>query len=289
LEKNNVILITGAAGKTGLAILSQLAQRGAATRAFIRADHQAPSVLQAGASEVVVGDILSEGDLKHACAGVLAIYHICPNVHPDEFAIGQRLMAAAQLTGVRQLAYHSVLHPQTHTMAHHWEKLKVEEAIFESGLDFTILQPCAYFQNLLAYRQSILESGAYTIPYDTASRLSLVDLEDVAQAAATVLIEPGHAGAIYELAGPQTLSSDDVAEQLSTFLQKPVAAEQMTLSTWANQAVTSGLPDYSRTTLLSMFDYYDRNGFIGNPTMLSALLGRAPSTFTDFLERDWVK
>ena len=63
-----------------------------------------------------------------------SVYHVCPNVSPDEIAIGRVSIAAARSAGVEHFVYHSVLHPQTEAMPHHWLKLRVEEALITSGL-----------------------------------------------------------------------------------------------------------------------------------------------------------
>ena len=282
-----MILLTGAAGKTGLAILKQLTASSSQVRAFVRRPEQADQVRAAGAAEVVVGQFEAASDLAKAVAGIERVYHICPNVHPDEFEIGQTLLAAAQAAGVQHIVYHSVLHPQTRAMAHHWEKLRVEEAIFESELDFTILQPCAYFQNLLAFRQTILDTGQYTIPYSTTCRLSLVDLEDVALAAASVLLNPGHTGAIYELAGPHPLSAQEMVAEISQYTGRSVQATASDPVEWERRARQDGLPEFARNTLLQMFSYYDKFGLIGNPRALENLIGRPAMPFRAFLKREF--
>ena len=144
-----MILITGAGGKTGRALIEALSN-GEAVRAFVRRPEQAAEVRRLGAQEVVAGELLDEGTIRSAMKGARAVYHICPNMNPDEAAIGRLVIQAAQDAGVEHFVYHSVLHPQTQKMDHHWQKLRVEEMLFESGLTFTILQPAPYMQNLLA-------------------------------------------------------------------------------------------------------------------------------------------
>jgi len=178
-----------------------------------------------------------------------------------------------------------VMHPQTEAMAHHWNKLRVEEALFESGLAYTILQPASYMQNLLGGWRAIVEHGVYTVPYSVEARMSMVDLEDVAEAAAAVLTEHDHLGATYELAGPDALTQTQVAEILSKHLKRPVRAEHLTIEAWTRQAQASGMGEYQIETLVKMFHYYDRHGFWGNPRTLSHLLGRTPTKFETFVER----
>jgi uncharacterized protein YbjT (DUF2867 family) len=241
------ILITGAAGKTGRAVIRALAQRGRAVRALVRRPDQGPVVEALGAQEIVAGDMRDAATLSRAAEGVRAIYHICPNVSPDEVSIGGVAIAASRVAGVEHFVYHSVLHPQTKSMPHHWLKLRVEEQLLASGVPYTILQPAAYMQNVLAQWGQITEQGIFPVPYHVETRLGMVDLLDVAKAAAVVLTEPGHTGATYELAGPEG--------------------------------------EYQVTTLLKMFRYYDQHGFWGNPNVLRWLLGRPATMFDAFVAR----
>jgi len=280
-----MILVTGAAGKTGQAVIRTLTAKGEKVRALVHRPEQTRTVEELGAQEVVVGDMRLQATMDRAARGAQAIYHICPNVHPDEIAIGQTVIAAARSAGVEHFVYHSVLHPQTEAMPHHWQKLRIEEHLFESGLPRTILQPTAYMQNLLAHWGQIVEQGTYSVPYAVETRLSLVDLEDVAEAAALVLTEPGHVGATYELVGTEGMSQTEVAAILSQQLGCPVCAQVVSLEAWAQRAGAAGLGDYQVETLLKMFRYYERYGFWGSPRVLGWLLGRPPTTLVDFVER----
>jgi uncharacterized protein YbjT (DUF2867 family) len=281
------VAITGAAGKTGRALVAALGWRGVPVRALVRKENQAAAMRAAGAVEVVIGDMQDAAALDRLLAGAGALYHISPNMHPDEVAIGRAALAALQRAGGMRLVYHSVLHPQTEAMPHHWAKLRVEEAILAASVPFTILQPAAYMQNVLAQRRAIVEEGRYPLPYATSTRLGMVDLLDVAEAAARVLTEAGHDGAIYELAGPDTLTQDAVAAHLAAAVGRPVRAEAVPQAAWEASARAQGLPEYAVRTLWAMFAYYEAHGFGGNPTVLRLLLGRAPTTFATFARREF--
>jgi uncharacterized protein YbjT (DUF2867 family) len=280
-----MILVTGAAGKTGRAVIRALTAKGEAVRALLHRPEQVQLVEEVGAREVVVGDMRVQATMDQAAQGVRVVYHICPNVSPDEVNIGQVAIGAARSAGVEHFVYHSVLHPQIEAMPHHWQKLRVEEQLFESGLCYTILQPTAYMQNVLAHWDQIMEQGVYPVPYAVETRLGMVDLEDVAEAASVVLTEPGQAGAVYELAGAEVLSQVEVAAILGQQLGRPVRAEVVPLEIWERRARESGLGDYQVEALVKMFRYYERYGFWGNPRVLSWLLGRPPTTFAAFVER----
>lgn len=277
-----MILVTGAAGKTGRAVLDALAKTDRPARAWLRRPEQAQDVM---AATTVVGDLEDSGLWREACRGIEALYLICPNMHPREFQIARMAIQAAHRGGVKRFLYHSVLHPQTEEMPHHWQKLRVEEEIFRSGLPFTILQPCAYMQNLLAYRQQIESGGIYPVPYSVRSRFALVDLAGVALAAARILTEEGHAGAIYELSGPANLSSEELAQTLADRMGRKVQAVQTPLDEWESAAAAAGIPGESIRSLSAMFRYYDRHGLVGNGKVLGWLLGRRPTSFRQFAAR----
>lgn len=280
-----MILVTGASGKTGQAIVAALAHAGAPTRALVRRPSQVDELTSLGAREVMAADMRLAADLRRAVENMRAVYHICPNVNPDEVEIGRSVIAAAKEAHVDHLVLHSVLHPQTERMPHHWNKLRVEEALFESGLDFTVIQPSAYMQNLLSGWKLITEAGIMRNPYPVETRLSLVDLGDVAEVAAIVLTERGHTGATYELTGTPPFSQTEVAEILSDALGRPVRAETEPIAAWEARALAAGLSDDQRDMLTKMFEYYARHGLTGNPNTLRWLLGREPTALVEFVRK----
>jgi NAD(P)H dehydrogenase (quinone) len=278
-----MILVTGAAGKTGRAVVAALAAKGAGVRALVRRPEQAADLAALGAAEVSVGNFEDRGALDRAAAGARAIYHICPNVSAAEFAYAQAVAEAARAERVGRFVYHSVLHPQIEAMPHHFAKMRVEDMLFASGLDLTILQPAAYMQNILGAWPGIVADGVLRVPYPAATRLSLVDLDDVAAAAAIVLTEDGHAGATYELVGTDPLSQIEVAAAIGAALGREVRAEAEPLAQWEERARAGGMGEHERNTLAAMFRYYAAHGLIGNSNTLGFLLDRRPHGLAEFL------
>jgi uncharacterized protein YbjT (DUF2867 family) len=278
------VLVSGAGGKTGRAVIAALTARGVSVRAMLRRSEQTEPIRAIGAQEVVIGDIRRRSCWASAVAGVQSVYHICPNIHPEEYAIGRTAIEVARAAACERFVFHSVLHPQTQGMPHHAQKLRVEEELLQSGLAYTILQPAAYMQNVLVGWPDIVEHGRYRIPYAASTRLGMVDLADVAEAAARVLIEPTHNGAIYELAGPEVLDQSEVADRLTSKLGHQVQVDVMSPGAWEAQQHAVGLGDYQIDALRKMFDHYERHGFWGNPSVLAWLLGRPPRSFAAFLD-----
>ena len=283
-----MILITGATGKTGQAVIDALAVRGGhRLRALVQPGRQrsAAAIKISAQAEIMVGDLLNADTLAAAFCGVHALYHICPNVHPQEVAIGQNVIGAARAARVTHFVYHSVLQPQVEAMPHHWSKMRVEEMLCAAQLPFTILQPSAYMQNLLPDWQTITANGVHSVPYPPETRLSLIDLADLAAVAALVLTEPGHFGATYELCGTPGLTQTQLAESLNRQLNRLVRTETVSLNDWEKAARARGLNDYAVATLLAMFRYYALHGLSGSPNVLRWLLAREPTTLAAFVQR----
>jgi NAD(P)H dehydrogenase (quinone) len=123
------------------------------------------------------------------------------------------------------------------------------------------------------------------VPYPVETRLSLVDLDDVAEAAATVLTNTGHAGATYELVGTPPLNQAELAETFGRALGKTIRAEAESIEAWEQRARGAGMDDYQRETLIKMFRAYARDGLKGNPNVLGWLLGRPPTALASFAAR----
>ena len=280
-----MILITGASGKTGKALVKALSMVESVC-AFVHREEYVSVLKSLGADKVMVGDLRDESAIGRAMQAARSVYHICPNMSPNEMVIGRFTIAAARKSSIERFVYHSVLHPQVEKMNHHWQKLRVEEMIFESGLPFTILQPAPYMQNLLAGWKNISEDGVLRIPYSINSKFSFVDLEDVAEAAQTVLTEPGYSHAIYELVGTLPMSHVEIAEICSGVLKREVRAEKEEIRVWRLRAERNlGMSEHALENLVKMFEYYDQWGLTGNPNVLRWVLKRAPTSLGVFIHR----
>lgn len=277
-----MILVTGAGGKTGKAVVKALSNVESVCALVYREAH-VPALTALGVEEVVIGDLHNPDTIRAALQNVRCVYHICPNMNPDEVLIGHVVIDEARRAHTEHFVYHSVLHSQTEKMTHHWQKMRVEEMLFESGLPFTVLQPAAYMQNILLNWKNITEQGLLRVPYSVNSKFSFVHLDDIAEAAKIVLTEPNHRNAIYELAGTGPMSYAEMAEIFGRKLKRAVRAEKETIQDWKLRAGNIG--EYAVENLAKMFDYYDQWGLPGNPNTLRWLLKREPTSFDAFVQQ----
>lgn len=271
-----VVLVMGASGKTGRSVTGALAARGFSVRAAVRSPDSASTVYAAGASELAVLDPETGAGLERALEGVWGVYHLAPNVHPDEVGMAERVTAAAVAAGAGRLVFHSVLNPDDASMPHHLRKARAEEVVRTGGVPWTVLRPAAYHQNLVPAALA----GELAVPYALDSPFSNIDLGDVAAVAATVLSEPGHEGQVYALAGPEALTVREMAARASEVLGRTVAAVETDRGAWET-GPGAALPDAARQDLLAMFESYDREGLVGGSAWLWALLGHLPTTWAE--------
>jgi uncharacterized protein YbjT (DUF2867 family) len=286
VEKRDMapVLVTGASGRTGRRVVKALAARGASVRVFIRRENA--ELRSLGATEIAIGDLLDRGSLAAAMHGAGQVLHICPPMHPQEDAIARDMIEIATRANGGRFVLYSVLHPLLADVPHHARKLAAERALVDSGLDYTILQPGRYMQQLLPIWKNVLATGVHDMPFATTARFSVVDLDDLAEAAARVVTEPGHQGATYQLAGPEHLSQDDMAEILSELLGRPIRAARKPPQDMRREAAAAGMPAERIETMVRMNAHYDGHGLIGNANVLRWLIGRPPTTFRDFVRRE---
>ena len=272
-----MIVVTAAGGPTGAAVVGALWSRGRRVRAVVSGTRDRPE-LTALAADVVAADLRNPASVEAVLEGAEALYIIWPNFDPDEAAGVPALLAAAQRAGVGRVVYHSVLRPQVRTMPHHAAKDRVEEALDASGLAWRVLQPCAYADNLDGQLPDVAATGLFRSLWGLHTAQSLVDVRDVADAAAVLLTEHGLDGGTFEAAGPEPLTAPRIAELMGRRLGREVTAVDA-----GPDGPVPPASDYPAHCSRLMFDHYRAHGFTGSPRVLEALLGRPARTFAEHL------
>lgn len=284
-----MILVTAANGNQGKHLIPQLVATGATLRACVRSESSAQSLRAAGVSDVVVGDLSDPGVLSRCLSGVEQVYYVGPALHPHERQMGFAAIDAAREAGVRQFVFSSVLHAIITDLIQHEIKRDLEEHLVASGLEFTILQPANY---MLRHRLlPAFERGVFALSWALDRRQSMVDVRDVADVAASVLLNSEvHAGATYELVSPGRYTAHDLARIIAGVIGRPVNAEQIDAEVFLKAALgvdsLDAFPHQSRL-LRAICRHYSRHDFVGNPNVLTWLLGRSPTTWEQFVQREF--
>ena len=283
-----MILVTSAYGNNGRRLIPILAAKGLDVRALNLSD-KTEELKKLGAEEVIVGNALDPVILDIAMDGIKSVFHVGPSFHPRESEMGIAVIDAASHAEVEHFVYDSVLHPQISALLQHRMKLIVEEHLINSDLNFTILQPMHYMQNINisdVYNQGLfIQASALETP------LSFVDLDDKVEVAAKVLTEDCHYGASYELCCDDYLNAIEISEIVSRVLGKKIESKLVPKELIISR-IEKAFPDYgdyTRRGFTALFDYYSEYGFFGNSNVLKWLLGRNPTTMEEYIRKEYNK
>lgn len=264
-------LVVGAGGAAAGLVVSRLVARGSRVRALVHRPDQIERVRREGAGEVIVGDLADASAVEQALRGVRRAFYLAPAFIDDEALIGERFVEAARRGGVERIVFSSVIHPSL-DLVNHAAKRPVEQALYDSGLEYTVLQPALFFQNFAAGWAATVASGVYAEPWAASSRFSRVDYREVAEVAAIALTSDDLVGGTFELAAEGQLDRMDVVGLMSE-----AAGTTIRAGTVPATAVAGAPPG-----LRAMFAHYDHAGILSSPITLRAILGREPRTLLEY-------
>lgn len=281
-----MILLIGATGNMGMPIVRNLLKKEGEIRLLVHSEKSSAIIRPLGQMETFVGDFRNDSDLRKAMEGCSSVFHVVPPFTNDEAEIGYRMVENAHAAGVEHIVFNSVLHPQLRKMEHHAQKLLVEEAVIESGLDFNIVQPAMLMQNFQMIWETIREKGIYPVISSPDKKMALIDSEDVGEAVANILTDPALRNATFELAGPDVLTYKEMASIISEELKRPIKVIPLDDRGREELARTQNMSSYATQTFLKMAKYCDEHGFAGgNPLVLTSILKRSPNSFRYFVRR----
>jgi uncharacterized protein YbjT (DUF2867 family) len=242
------ILITGATGNVGSAVLDNLGSTDANLRALTREESNAKSLRERGV-EAVVGDFLEPETLGPALENVSTVFLLTP-IHPEQVPQATNVIRAARQSGndpriVRLSVHQASREAPTRISRQHAE---IEDELISSGLPYTLLRPQSYMQNTLATAPTVASEGRIYQPFEDG-RLGMIDARDIGEVAAKVLTEDGHEGRTYTLTGPAAISFYDVAGALGEVLDKEVSYVSITLEKAKEAMLGMGIPEWKADAL----------------------------------------
>jgi NAD(P)H dehydrogenase (quinone) len=285
------ILVTGASGQLGSAIVSYLLKAGQVAASDIIAASRNPAKLSALADQGVetrAVDFDDAASLESAFAGIDRVLLIST----DELASpGKRLaqhkaaVAAAAKAGVGHILYTSMPNPDKSLVSFAPDHLGTEEAIKASGMAYTIIRNSWYIDNYFMGMPHNLQAGQWFTSMGDG-RVSNISRNDCAAAAAAALANPPAGNVTLTLTGAELLNAEEIAAAVSKAAGKPLKVVAVTDEQLAAGVAGAGMPPFVVELVVSA----DANIRAGNFAVLTdvfeTLTGRKPQTVADFFEEN---
>jgi uncharacterized protein YbjT (DUF2867 family) len=277
-----MILVTGASGTVGGAVLNEVVVNG--VRAMYRSKSDAAKAPEN--VEVVIADFADKASLLPALKGVEGVLIVCAPI-PQLVELEGNMIDASRAAGVRHVVLSSALGAGRFNRSFPSWHRQVEEKLEGSGLTYTILRPNGFMQNIVAYNSGSIraESAFYAAMSD--AKVSLVDVHDVGAVAAKVLLHPEvHANKTYELNGPEALSNADIAKRLSEVIGREIKYVDIPVAAQRKAMLDAGMPEGQVTAILELQEYYRSGGCAIVDRTVAEILGRNPRTLDEFLREN---
>jgi uncharacterized protein YbjT (DUF2867 family) len=280
------ILVTGGTGHVGSEVVKELQKRKADIRLLVRKEDTATP---AGV-EKAVGDLLDPVSVQKAMEGIDKLY-LLNAVLPDELTQGLIAYDLAKKLKLSHVVYHSVFRVgHFKDVPHFASKLAIETALREFDVPFTVLRPNYFMQNDASLRDPLTKAGIYPMPLGDVG-VSVVDVRDIAEAAAIVLTSGEHCGKTYNLNGPEVVSGPKAASIWGEVLGKKIQYTGHNMDAFEEQ-MRKRAPSWSAFDIRMMFEGYLERGFVaedGDLETLTKLLGHTPRRYEDFAKETFLQ
>jgi uncharacterized protein YbjT (DUF2867 family) len=272
------VLVTGATGNTGRAVVDALLERGAPVRAMVHEEGDRSKLRPE--VEGVVADFDDATAVAAALDGTERAYLVTPSSEEAEEQ-QKRFADLAAEASTRHLVVLSQLGAEEHSpdrfLRYHGA---VEQHVRDLGIGFTFLRPNLYLQGLLMFAGSIAADGTFYAPIGDA-KVSAVDVRDIAALAAVVLTESGHDGATYTLTGPQAITHAQIAAALTAALGHEVTFTDVPPEAFA-ASIRDLLPPWQVDGLLEDYAHYRRGEAASVSPDVQNVAGTAPHSVDQF-------
>jgi uncharacterized protein YbjT (DUF2867 family) len=279
-----VILISGASGNAGGAVLHAAVAASLTVRAMYRDRLDAAKAPRGVAA--VVADFGDRESLVAALNGIELVYLVCGPI-PQLVELESNMIDACRAAGVRHVVLNSALgagrFPKSFPKWHE----EVEQKLQASGLGYTILRPNGFMQNIVAYNAPTIRTDHAFYAAMGDARVSLIDVRDVGAAAAAIFGEPGrHNGQTYELNGPHAVTNAEIAAHISRIIGREVAYIDIPEENQRQAMLGAGMPAWQAGAILELQEYYRTGACADVDGVVAALLGRPPRTLDAYLDEN---
>lgn len=272
-----MILVTGATGNVGAAVVAELTAKREPVRAFVRDEKRARELLGAGV-ELARGDFEDSASIARALDGVDAVF-LSSGDQPNKVAHETAVIEAARAAGIHRIVKASTIGAEAGSPLppFDWHG-QIEDNLRASGIPSVLLHSYFYMTNLLASAEPVRQTGKLFAPLSGA-RIAMIDPRDTGAVGAAALVTDRYDGRVLDLSGPEPVTYEQVADELSQVAGRAVEFVNIPDGAARQTFVQMGTPDW----LLTHFDHLFpllRSGFVAQPTdTVRAVTGREPRSF----------
>ena len=279
-----MILVTGATGRTGGALVRRLSATGIPVRALVRSAARADGLSTLPAVEIVEGDMAHPATLSEALRDMDRAMLISSS-DPTMLEVQSNFIDAAAAAGIEHVVKLSGIMPDLDSPFRfarmHGE---IERRLEASGMAFTHLRAGEFMHAYFRQVPSIVAQGRLLLPMEDA-RIASIDVGDIAEVAATVLTGSGHEGATYPLTGPEALSMADVAGKLSAATGNRIEYVNVAPEEATRARLAAGMPKFTADALDELFAERREGKEAQVSPVVHTLLGRRATSFDEFAVR----
>ncbi len=277
-----MILITGATGKTGSAAVQELSNQNIPFRVLIRNEEKRNQITDMG-GEVIIGAIENDSALNQAMEGVQKALVLLPNSEQQLF-LEKKVVDAALEANVQHIVKMSSMEavpeatspiPKLH--------MQSENYIKNSGMNWTMIKPNFFMQNLLGSGKTIVEQNKFFLPMGEG-KAGMIHTKDVGTVIAKVLSEDGHEGQNYEVTGPEILSFHDVAEIFSKVLGKKVDYINVPIDEYKKTLSQFLTNQWHLDSVIDLFKDIAEGGIEDKTDTFQDLIGKSPCSLEQFIQ-----
>ncbi|WP_049219707.1 SDR family oxidoreductase [Proteus mirabilis] len=279
-----MIAITGATGLLGQHVIENLLQTVPANQivAFARDVKKGSSFSQKGVL-VRQADYNDKASLITALQGVDKLLLISSSEVGKRTIQHRNVIEAAKSADVQFIAYTSILHADRSPLSLHVEHVETEKMLADSGISYTLLRNGWYTENYLASVPAALEHGVF-LGAAGDGKIASATRTDYALAAARVISEEGHIGKVYELAGDEAWTLEQLAKELTKQSGKQVIYNNLSQADFVAALKTAGLPDKLSNMLADSDIGASKGGLFDDSHTLSKLIGRRTTTLAESIK-----
>ena len=281
-EAMMMILVIGATGNIGSEVARQLVAKGVGVRALVR-DRAKAEALLGTKVQLVAGDLSRPETVAAAMAGVDKLFLVTP-FHLDQIAMKSAAIKAAKQAGVKHIVMSTGIGagPDAGVEIGRWHG-KNQEEVKATGVAYTFLKPNFFMQNMLMFAGTIREQGAFHMPLGD-SRVSWVDVRDIAQVGVVALSEAGHENKEYPITGGETVSCVEMAAILSDVLGRAVNYVDIPLATAKVGMIAAGMPEKLADLMNELYALGPAGHLAYVADTVEVVTGRRPRAFRQFVE-----